>query len=512
VLRGSSIACLYSVNPERHGPLLKAWLESPQLDQRQSGILGAGLSQDQGFIGPLLAILAEESNAPLVPDVITALSRLRGKGLNEVISPYLSHAKKEIRTAALNALEINDALSMKKVIALLGDIDDTVHELAKGKIREAPYQDDKVLVEALALPSTKARRGLFELLETLDIKEFDILMFAKENLNKCYGYLAMGENLSHLPQGRMKDLVIEHLFQKKGRVLENIIRVLAIHDATGRMKTVWRGMFSNDTRQKANSIELLSDILDRKTFNTMLPLLESPTPAQALVEGKNLVKLPILDPECKAVCSKLLASEDWVDALMGLSLVHEYPTLYEADEIKNAQKNSTNKILSKEAQMIFNKSKGPAAPQKIHSTAISTGEKILLLKGIEIFSGLDPSELAAIASVTEEMDYTEGSIVIKQNDVGETLFLIIRGRVQVIMEEAEDQEVLLNYIEAGGAFGEMALIDDNPRSATIRTVEPCRFLILQKQEFEEIAMEFPKVTLQICSVLSQRIRDIQAKF
>jgi hypothetical protein len=512
VLRGSSIACLYSVNPERHGPLLKAWLESPQLDQRQSGIIGAGLSQDQGFIGPLLALLAEESNAPLVPDVITALSRLRGKGLNEVISPYLSHAKKEIRTAALNALEINDALSMKKVIALLGDIDDTVHELAKGKIREAPYQDDKVLVEALALPSTKARRGLFELLEALDIKEFDVLMFAKENLNKCYGYLAMGENLSHLPQGRMKDLVIEHLFQKKGRVLENIIRVLAIHDATGRMKTVWRGMFSNDTRQKANSIELLSDILDRKTFNTMLPLLESPTPAQALVEGKNLVKLPILDPECKAVCSKLLASEDWVDALMGLSLVHEYPTLYEADEIKNAQKNSTNKILSKEAQMIFNKSKGPAAAQKIHSTAISTGEKILLLKGIEIFSGLDPSELAAIASVTEEVDYTEGSIVIKQNDVGETLFLIIRGRVQVIMEEAEDQEVLLNYIEAGGAFGEMALIDDNPRSATIRTVEPCRFLILQKQEFEEIAMEFPKVTLQICSVLSQRIRDIQAKF
>jgi hypothetical protein len=234
----------------------------------------------------------------------------------------------------------------------------------------------------------------------------------------------------------------------------------------------------------------------------MLPLLESPTPAQALVEGKNLVKLPILDPECKAVCSKLLASEDWVDVLMGLSLVHEYPTLYEADEIKKAQKSSTNKILSKEAQMIFNKSKGPAATsQKIQSTAISTGEKILLLKGIEIFSGLDPSELAAIASVTEEVDYTEGSIVIKQNDVGETLFLIIRGRVQVIMEEAEDQEVLLNYIETGGAFGEMALVDDNPRSATIRTVEPCRFLILQKQEFEEIAMEFPKVTLQICSVL-----------
>ena len=182
--------------------------------------------------------------------------------MNKLISPYLSHEKQEIRAAALNALEIDDALSMKKAIALLGDIDDTVHELAKEKIREAPYQNHKLLVESLGLPGTKIRRGLFELLETLDIKEFEVLMFAKENLHKCYAYLAMGENLNQLPESRMKDLVIEHLFQQKERVLENTIRVLAIHDGTGRMKTAWRGIFSADTRQKANSIELLSDILD----------------------------------------------------------------------------------------------------------------------------------------------------------------------------------------------------------------------------------------------------------
>ena len=512
MVRGSAGACLYSGDPERYGPMIKAWLTSPHVDQRQSGVICAGLSQDQEYIAHLLTILSEKTNVPLIPDVIIALSRLRAEELNKMISPYLSHAKKEIRTAALNALEINDALSMKKAIVLLGDIDNTVHELAKEKIREAPYQNHKVLVESLGLPSTKVRRGLFELLENLDIKEFEVLMFAKENLNKCYAYLAMGENLSQLPQGRIKNLVTEHLFQQKERVLENIIRVLAIHDGTGRMKTVWRGIFSTDTRQKANSIELLSDILDRKTFNAMLPLLESPTPALALAEGKNLVNLPNLDPGCKAVFSNLLTSEDWVDVLMGLNLMHEYPTLYEASERLSELKNSTNEILSKETQMIFNKSKGTSAdPEIIRSTAISTGEKILLLKGTEIFSGLDPSELAAIASVTEELDYAEDRTVIKQNDTGETLFLIIKGRVQVIMEEAEGKEILLNYIEAGGAFGEMALIDDNPRSATVRTVEPCRFLILHKQEFKEIAMEFPRVTLQICSVLSQRIRDIQGK-
>jgi hypothetical protein len=511
MIRGSACACLYSGNPDVYGPMLKAWLESPHMDQLQSGIITVGLSQDQACVGPLLAILADKNKIPLVPDVIVALTRLGIKDLNKIISAYLFHAKQEVRTAALNALEIIDALTLRKAIALLGDIDDTVQELAKKKIQEAPYQNHKLLVESLGLPSKKVRKGLFELLETLDIKEFEVLMFAKENLNECYAYLAMGENLSKLPQGTMKDLVVEHLSQQKERLLENLIRVLAIHDNTGRMKTAWRGIYSADTRQKANSIELLSDILDRKTFNAMLPLLESPTPARALAEGERLVKLPVFDPEGKAVLSNLLKSENWVDVLMGLGLINEYPTLYDASEIFNELKNSTNKILSKEAKMIFNKSnRTTAATQSEKSAAMTIGEKILLLKNIEIFSGLDPSELAAIASVTKELDYPEGRTVIKQNDVGETLFLIIRGRVQVTME-AEGKEGLLNYIEAGGAFGEMTLIDDNPRSATIRTVEPCRFLILRKQEFKEIAMEFPRVTLHICTVLSRRIRDIQGK-
>lgn len=513
VVRGFTGACLYSVNSELHGPMIKAWLTSPEMDLRQSGIISAGMSHDQEYIDPLFAILSEKSNEALIPHIITALSRLRARELNTVLYPYLSHEMKDIRTAALEALEINDVFSLKKIILLLGDTHEGTHEFAKRKIREASYQNHKVLVESLGLPGTKIRRGLFELLETLDIKEFEVLMFAKENLNKSYAYLAMGENLRRLPRGRMKDLAIRHLFQQKELVLENIIRVLAIHDGTGRMKTAWRGIFSADTRQKANSIELLSDILDRKTFNAMLPLLESPTPAVALAEGGKMVKLPKLDLEGKAVISSLLASEDWMDVLMGLSLIHDDPTLYEASEKLNELKNSTNQAIVKEVQMILNKSKESSTdPQRIRSTPISLGKKILLLKEIEIFSGLSPSELAAIASVTKELDYAEDRIVIKQNNVGETLFLIIEGRVEVIMEQADGKEVVLDHIEAGGAFGEMALVDDAPRSATIRTVEPCRVLILHKQEFKEIAMEFPRVALQICAVLSRRIRNLDGKF
>jgi len=512
VIRGFAAACLYSRDPAQHRPTIETWLRSEDKGLRQSGIISAGLSNDKEYIDDLLAILSEKNIDPIIPDVIRALSRLRARELNTVIFSYLSYARQDVRMAALDALEIDNDFSLRKAILLVGDKVDPIHEFAKEKIRTASYQNHNLLVESLGIPGTRIRRGLFELLETLDIKEFEILMFAKKNLNKSYTYLAMEENLSHRPKGRMRDLTIEHLLQKKDVVLENIIRVLAIHDKTGRMKTAWRGIFSPDTRQRANAIELLSDILDRKTFNSMLPLLESPTPAMALAEGKKIVKIPNFDPEGKEVISNLLTSQDWVDVLMGLSLIHESPDLYGAKEVLKGLENSMNKHILKEVQMILNKTEGTSKdPKRITSTEISLGEKILLLKEIEIFSGLSPAELAAIAAVTKELDYPERKEVIRQNDMGETVFLIIKGRVEVIMEQADGKKVVLDHIGSGGAFGEMALIDNAPRSATIRTVEASQFLILHKQEFKETAMEFPRIALQICSVLSRYIRDLHGK-
>lgn len=513
VVRGFAAACLYSRDPEKYRPMIDTWLGAKDNDLRRSGIISAGLSREGEYIDGLLAILSEKNIDPIIPDIIRALSRLKARQLNAVIFAYLTYDLSDVRMAALDALEINDDLSLKKAILLLGDNTDSIHEFAKEKIGTSEFQNSKLLVESLGMPSTRIRRGLFQLLEHLDIKEFEILMFAKKNLNKSYTYLAMEENLVHFPEGKMRNLASEHLLQKKDLVLENIIRVLAIHDQTGRMRTAWRGIFSSDTRQRANAIELLNDILDRKTFNSMLPLLESPTPAMTLAEARKVVKIPKLDPEGKTVLTNLLTSKDWVDVLMGLNLIKEAPDRYEVRQMLNELKNSINKHIVKEVHMILNKTREDSkAPQKMNSTEISLGEKILLLKEIDIFSGLNAAELAAIAAVTNEQDCPEDQIIIKQNDVGETVFLIIKGKVEVLMEQADGKEVMLDHIGSGGAFGEMALIDDAPRSATIRTIEPSQFLTLHKQEFKETAMEFPRIALQICSVLSQRIRDLHGKF
>ena len=512
VVKGFTAACLYQGNPKKYSTMIDKWLESNDINDIQSGIVSAGLSGERIYIDTLLKILSRQDIDQIIPDIIIALSRLRARELNSVIYSYFSYDSKKVRMAALDALDINDDFSLKKAILLLADNSDAIHDFAKEKIKNAEYHNNGVLVECLGLPGTRIRRGLFELLETLDIKELDMFLFAKKNLDKCYAYLAMGQNLENRPQGEMRDLAIEHMHQQKELGLENIIRVLSIRDQTGRMKTAWRGIFSADKGQRANAIELLSDIMDRKIFNAMLPLLESPTPAMALTEGKKVTIIPKFDPEGKQVFSNLLSSEDWVDVVMGLSLAHDEPSLIEGHGIFKELENSINKNIFKEVQRILMKNgKESQNPQRIKSTEIPLGEKILLLKEIEIFSGLSPAELAAIATVTKELNYPEDRTVFKQNDVGETVFLVVDGEVEVIKERKDGDEMVIATIAEGDAFGEMALLEDELRSATIRTTKSSRFLIIHQQEFKETAMEYPRIALKICKVLSRRIRNLHSQ-
>ncbi len=512
VIKGFTLAYLYSQKPDQYKEMIDKLLAGTTLQDRQAGIISAGLIQKKEYIDILLLILKEKKIDPIIPDIILALSRLRAKELTDVIHSYLFYKQEDVRMAALGALELNDDFSFTKAILLLGDPSKAIQEFARQKIKTSKFQNPRLLIESLGMPDTRIRKGLFELLETLDIKEVDVFMFAKSSLDKCYLSLAMGENLGNLPASPMRNLVKEHLIQKKELKLENVLRILAIHDKTHRMKTSWQGIFSLDTKQRANAIELLSDIMDKKLLKIILPLLESPTPATTLAEGRKVTKIPRFDLECKDVFSNLISSEDWVDVLMGISLARDKPSLLEGHDLLSDLQNSKNKNILKEVQMLFKKEeKESTDPRRVKPTEISLSEKILLLKKIDIFSDLTAAELAAIAAVTQEMDYPDNSTVIKQGKVGETVFLIVDGEVEVIKEKEDGEQIILDKIGAGDSFGEMALLDNEMRSATIRTIKPSCFLILHQQEFNETVMEYPRIALKISKVLSSRIRHLHLK-
>ncbi len=146
-------------------------------------------------------------------------------------------------------------------------------------------------------------------------------------------------------------------------------------------------------------------------------------------------------------------------------------------------------------------------------TRITLPEKILYLKEITIFEGLTVGELAAVATVTEEERAQIGETVIKEGDAGSVMYLVLEGEVAVIkkLSEETDQEIELARIKAGDYFGEMALFEDEPRSATIRCVTPSHFMTLNKIEFMEIVTEYPNIALHICKAFCKRLRELHVK-
>ena len=164
------------------------------------------------------------------------------------------------------------------------------------------------------------------------------------------------------------------------------------------------------------------------------------------------------------------------------------------------------------AQRIVNVEHSDLTPKETDmETAISIPDKIIHLRGIQIFEGLSVSEMAAIASVTEEVIYPKGEDVIKEGEQGDTMYMIVSGEVSVIKGQGAGDEIELDRIHNGDYFGEMALFEDEVRSATIRTVEETNLLMLHKREFTEIVREYPQIALQICQVLSHRLRRLHKK-
>ncbi len=511
-LRGHALACLWPKEPEKCVGILNSWLSSSLDEDQRAGVICAGFVGDDAVIPALLKMLYSTPSPDLIANLLVTLSRLGVEDVNDILFPYLVHKEAKIRKAAVSALDISNEIAFRQGLLRVGDRDESIRELAGRRIREAEYQNNRIVVEALAIPDRRLRKGIFDLLEHLDIKDGDIYHFARNGLESCYHYLAMGLNMASLPSTPVRELVKTHLFQKKDLMLENVIRVLAIHDETGRIKTAWKGVFSSNKKHQANAVELMADLLDRRLFATMRPLLESPTPAVAVTEGRSFATIPDFDDKGVDVYNRLVLSEDWVDVVLGLDLSLDDPGLLALEAFWEAHDAFTSHHIIKELEMIQQKraadiKSDPSTVEKETSLA----EKIILLREIEIFSDLKVAELAAIAAVTEEVSYPPDQRVFQQGEVGETVYMVISGLVEVVREVSLDERVVLDTTGRGGAFGEMALLDDSPRSATIQTVEASRFLTLHKQAFNETVMEYPRIALQICAVLSQRIRHLHSK-
>ena len=130
------------------------------------------------------------------------------------------------------------------------------------------------------------------------------------------------------------------------------------------------------------------------------------------------------------------------------------------------------------------------------------------LKRVSWFQDLDNRSLEAISNAAVEQSYQPGQLIMRQGDTGVGAFIIRSGKVEII-QERDGKEQKLATLGPGDVVGEMALLDEFPRSASVRAIEPTTALGIQRWHFKGILESHPQLALALLPILTRRIRSAE---
>ena len=129
-----------------------------------------------------------------------------------------------------------------------------------------------------------------------------------------------------------------------------------------------------------------------------------------------------------------------------------------------------------------------------------------VLKSIPMFQHLSGPELTGLAGLLRERRFARGGIIVTQGEIGDALFLIAEGQVKVVLFGEDGGEVILAVQTVGGFFGELALLDDEPRSAHVIAMTDATLLQLRRDAFQSRLRSSPDLTIALLRELSRRLR------
>src|SRR6266705_2834501 len=136
---------------------------------------------------------------------------------------------------------------------------------------------------------------------------------------------------------------------------------------------------------------------------------------------------------------------------------------------------------------------------------------IVLLRNVPLFSMLAEGQLQLLTRVLSRKAYPKNSTIIAAGDPTDAMYIVVSGRLKVVMSDKEGQEVILAILNQGEFFGEMGLIAQAPRSATVTTIEPCELLTITRADFTKCLQGNFDLTMNVIRGLVKRLREADKK-
>jgi CRP-like cAMP-binding protein len=134
-------------------------------------------------------------------------------------------------------------------------------------------------------------------------------------------------------------------------------------------------------------------------------------------------------------------------------------------------------------------------PLGLHKNA-----KVELISSVPLFAGLTKAELGQIASIADEVDFPADKVLIREGERGREFFVLLDGDVEVRRGTRK-----LSGTSVGEFFGEMALISNQPRNATVTTTSPVRVLVIRDVEFRALLQQTPQIAIKLLEVFAARL-------
>jgi CRP/FNR family cyclic AMP-dependent transcriptional regulator len=134
-----------------------------------------------------------------------------------------------------------------------------------------------------------------------------------------------------------------------------------------------------------------------------------------------------------------------------------------------------------------------------------------VLKAVPLFASFPEDQLRLLAIVVSRRSAPRSTVVMGAGDATDSLYIVLSGRLKVMMSDADGKEVILSILGPGEFFGEMGLIDDAPRSASVVAIEACELLQLAKRDFKKCMAENFEMAQEVMRGLVRRLREADRK-
>jgi HEAT repeat protein len=451
--------------------------------------------------GKVLATLLASAEAEELMAGIEAAGSVGGRELGGQLLPFLDYVHPAVREAAVRSLgELGEDQGFAALLRMLNDPDPDVIETtvqALGKIR-SPELCQRMVAELQVVP-LRQWEGLLSALVVQDDEVFHdgLMASCRQRLVEASRYLVAIRVLGEMDGDFTPGILIDQLYAETQVVRNGVVRLLGHLGDTGVVGALVGRLSDDDEEARENAVELLENIADRELLALLLPLLESDEEERARM-AERTAGWGEVDQE-QVLRHLLMTAGPWTQVAAVWSAVN-----LGCDELCRAAAGE----LSEEAGQILTEiiEKKDGGDMAETDQPLTTMEKITFLKESPFFATLPLEELYHVALSIEEESVKEEAVVIKEGTTGDKMYIVVSGELEVKKEDGPRLAVLGEK----QVFGDMALLDNEPRSASVVAMGPVHLLSLQRSSLERILRRYSSIAFNLMRILSHRLREAQA--